>query len=222
MGGSWDVSIRTMNQANDWPKETQKMCPIKVIQIAMRERLSYSEPACVSIHRWMLSHFSHVQLFVTLWTLAHQAPLSMEFYQQEYWSGLPFLLQGIFPIQGSKPHLLCLLHCRQILFILLINSLFASLLSMFREVFFCKAEGPGPLSLTTGLVASIWCFNHHNLALISGWKPKMHFKQLQAKSTWDDPRHHYPAVCKNNKIHFSKNIYIWNMYLKWKEEIWKM
>ena len=32
---------------------------------------------------------SHVQLFVTLWTIARQAPLSMEFSRQEYWSGLP-------------------------------------------------------------------------------------------------------------------------------------
>ena len=33
--------------------------------------------------------FSRVQLFATLWTVAHQAPLSMEFFRQEYWSGLP-------------------------------------------------------------------------------------------------------------------------------------
>ena len=32
---------------------------------------------------------SHVQLFVTPWTVAHQAPLSMEFSRQEYWSGWP-------------------------------------------------------------------------------------------------------------------------------------
>ena len=33
---------------------------------------------------------SHVQLLETPWTVAHQAPLSMEFPRQEYWSGLPF------------------------------------------------------------------------------------------------------------------------------------
>ena len=38
----------------------------------------------------LLSGFSHVQLFVTPWTLAHQAPLSMGFSSQEYWKGLPF------------------------------------------------------------------------------------------------------------------------------------
>ena len=43
---------------------------------------------------------SHVQLFVTLWTVAPQAPLSMGFSRQDYWSGLPCLLQGMFPTQG--------------------------------------------------------------------------------------------------------------------------
>ena len=37
----------------------------------------------------VLSHFSCVQLFVTLWTVAHQAPLSMGFFRQKYWSALP-------------------------------------------------------------------------------------------------------------------------------------
>ena len=39
---------------------------------------------------YMLSHFSCVRLFVTLWMVAHQAPLSMGFSSQEYWSGLPY------------------------------------------------------------------------------------------------------------------------------------
>ena len=42
----------------------------------------------------MLSHSSHVQLFVTLWTVAHQTLLSMRILQQEYWSGLPCPLPG--------------------------------------------------------------------------------------------------------------------------------
>ena len=51
----------------------------------------------------MLSHFSSVQLFVTLWTIAHQAPLSMEFSRQEYWSGLPGPPPGDLPNPGIKP-----------------------------------------------------------------------------------------------------------------------
>ena len=37
----------------------------------------------------MLSCFSHVRLFATLWTIARQAPLSLGFSRQEYWNGLP-------------------------------------------------------------------------------------------------------------------------------------
>ena len=51
--------------------------------------------------------FSRVSLFVTLWTVACQVPLSMGFSRQEYWSGF---LQGIFSIQGLNLHLSCLLH----------------------------------------------------------------------------------------------------------------
>ena len=53
--------------------------------------------------------FTCVQVFVTLWTVAHQAPLSVGFSRQEYWSG--FHVQGIFPTQGSNPRLLQLLQC---------------------------------------------------------------------------------------------------------------
>ena len=51
-----------------------------------------------------------VRLFVTPWTIAHQAPLSMGFPRQEYRVGCHFLLQGIFPTQGLNPSLSCLLH----------------------------------------------------------------------------------------------------------------
>ena len=46
---------------------------------------------------------SHVQLFVTPWTVAHQAPLSMGFFRQECWSGLPFPTPGDRPGPGIKP-----------------------------------------------------------------------------------------------------------------------
>ena len=37
------------------------------------------------------------------WTIAHQAPLSLEFSRQEYWSGLPFPAPGALPDQGIEP-----------------------------------------------------------------------------------------------------------------------
>ena len=46
---------------------------------------------------------SHVWLFVTPWTVAHQAPLSVEFSGQEYWSRLPFPALGIFLMDPVSP-----------------------------------------------------------------------------------------------------------------------
>ena len=46
---------------------------------------------------------SVVSLFVTLWTVAYQSPLSMEFPRQEYWSGLPCPAPGDLPNPGVKP-----------------------------------------------------------------------------------------------------------------------
>ena len=46
---------------------------------------------------------SHVQLFATLWAIAPQAPLSMGFPRQEYWSGVPFPSPGDLPNPGIKP-----------------------------------------------------------------------------------------------------------------------
>ena len=48
-------------------------------------------------------HFSQVQLFATLWTVAHQAPLSSGFSRQECCSGLPFPSPGDLPDPGIKP-----------------------------------------------------------------------------------------------------------------------
>ena len=62
------------------------------------------------MHACMLSHFSHIRLFATLWTVMHQAPLSMEFSRQEYWSGLPCSPPGDLPNPGIEPASPTLLH----------------------------------------------------------------------------------------------------------------
>ena len=46
---------------------------------------------------------SHVRLFTTPWTVAHQDPLSMGFPRQEYWSGLPFPCPGNLPNPETQP-----------------------------------------------------------------------------------------------------------------------
>ena len=55
------------------------------------------------LEAWLLSCFSCVQHFGTLWTVAHQAPLSMGFSRQEYWSGLPRPPLGDLPDPGIDP-----------------------------------------------------------------------------------------------------------------------
>ena len=50
-----------------------------------------------------MKSFSRVQLFATPWMVADQAPPSMEFSRQEYWSGLPFPSPGDLPNPGIEP-----------------------------------------------------------------------------------------------------------------------
>ena len=55
-----------------------------------------------------MKSLSRVRLFVTLWTVAYQAPQSMKFSRQEYWSGLPFPSPGDLPDPGIEPSSLTL------------------------------------------------------------------------------------------------------------------
>ena len=55
------------------------------------------------VHACMLSCFSRIWLFATLWTVACQAPLSMGFSRQEYWSVLPCPPPGDLPDPGIEP-----------------------------------------------------------------------------------------------------------------------
>ena len=57
----------------------------------------------IPMHSCMFSCFNCVQLFVTLWTTAHQSPLLMGFSRQEYWSALSFLTPGDLPNPGIEP-----------------------------------------------------------------------------------------------------------------------
>ena len=60
----------------------------------------------VSVFGWLIvavQLLSHVQLFVTPWTVACQDPLFLGFFRQEYWSGLPFPSSGYLPDPGIEP-----------------------------------------------------------------------------------------------------------------------
>ena len=70
----------------------------------LNQVMSRHIPWCCAV----LSCFSHVRLFAALWTVAHQAPLSMGLSRQEYWSGLPCPPPGDLCYLGIKPVALAL------------------------------------------------------------------------------------------------------------------
>ena len=83
--------------------ETSGNCyvPINLFTKTGIQSTSYSLP---TLHVCMLSRFSHVWLFATLWTVAHQAALSKGISKQEYWSGFPCPpAPGNLPETGIKP-----------------------------------------------------------------------------------------------------------------------
>ena len=69
-------------------KETSYVCYLMCVCVCV----------CVSVKL-----LSYIQPFATLWTIAHQAPLPLEFSQQEYWSGLLFLPPRNLPNPGIRP-----------------------------------------------------------------------------------------------------------------------
>ena len=107
------ILYNLLNRINE-----EGICILKTVSLLLK--FKRKETDNIQINKWayktlqvvvkalcMLSSSSHVWFFATPWTVACQAPLSMEFSRQEYWSGLPFPTPGIFPNKGSK---LCLLH----------------------------------------------------------------------------------------------------------------
>ena len=86
---------------NDPGNKVEKATPSK------KNNEPNKKPEAANPHACMLDH---IRLFVTLWTVSCQDPLSVGFFRQEYWIGS---LSP--PTQKSNRHLLCLLHCRQIL-----------------------------------------------------------------------------------------------------------
>ena len=73
---------------------------------------------CTHAHTCMcVCMLSHIQFFVTPWTVTHQAPHPWNFPGRSTEAGCHFLLQRMFPTQGLNLRLLRLLHCRQILYV---------------------------------------------------------------------------------------------------------
>ena len=69
-----------------------------------KKKMSSLQNWCFYINLlFVVQSLSYVRLFVTPWTAAHQAPLSMGFSRQEFWSGLPFPSPGNLPDPETEP-----------------------------------------------------------------------------------------------------------------------
>ena len=116
---SWQSPFRVINSTTVWgvmticPTVLEMVIPRSTKIFTMGHSLCYYWTVCA-----VVSCFSHVQLFVTPWTIALQAPLSMGFSRQEYWSGLPFPSPGDLPNTGTEPVSLMSLALTGMLFIL--------------------------------------------------------------------------------------------------------
>ena len=101
-GPGFDPWLRNQDAiaSTEWLKNKRATYGRKIADVS-KQRLKI---VC-SVHPYtcMLSHFSHVQFFVTRLTVACQAPLSMGFSRQEYWSGLPCPPPGDLPDPGIEP-----------------------------------------------------------------------------------------------------------------------
>ena len=102
----------------------------------------------VHIYIYVLNRFSCVRLFTTLWSVAHQAPLSMGFSRQEYWNGFPHPPPGDLPDPGVEPVSLTL---RQTVYQLSYQE------SYLRRENFCKA-----LKASTSYTF-LFCFSANNM-----------------------------------------------------------
>ena len=94
---AWRVAIHGVAKSRTWLSDWTELST-SILVIKEFQWFGKHLPGLVG----MLSHFSRVPLFATLWPVAHQTPLSMGFSRQEYWSGLPCSPPGDLPNPGIK------------------------------------------------------------------------------------------------------------------------
>ena len=88
----WSITFMTMRNFCRFLIQ-QSSLPISLITVSTNS----------TFHIYCAQSLSRVWLCATLWTVAHQAPLSVGFFRQEYWRGLLFLPPGNLPDPGIEP-----------------------------------------------------------------------------------------------------------------------
>ena len=154
-----DICVMS-RKSPSFPQEKKQQCDLEVDRSSLfTNNLTLITWFSRLWHVCVLSCFSHVQIFVTPWAVVCQAPLSMGFSRQEYWSGLPCPPPGDLPDPGINPHLL---HCRQILYQWATRE--ALLWHRYYSNPYCKKEALA----SDGLVVRICCSHHCGLGSSPG------------------------------------------------------
>ena len=109
MKGQDKIPGKQLNEMkiSNLPEKEFKIMVVNMIQ-DLRKRMEakleeMQKTFTKDLERNKVKSLSRVRLFATPWTAAHQAPPSMGFSRQEYWSGLPFLSPGDLPNPRIKP-----------------------------------------------------------------------------------------------------------------------
>ena len=145
---------RQMTRSN--PKETKSTADF----VQFLSKITWNSSRC-SVHAILClraKSLSHVWFFVITWTLALQAPLSLGFSRQGYWSRLPFPSPGDLLTQGSNFHPLSVLHCTEILYSLSHRGFVALAFPVNLCLFFSPYSSNWDDSITKG---SSWVYEAH-------------------------------------------------------------
>ena len=91
------ISLNLCNKRRQGCRNRGYNCVFQLVPRSL-EKWDVGQMVWTLAMRWIkvkVKSLSHVQLFATPWTVTYQAPQSMGFSRQEYWSGLPFIILGI-------------------------------------------------------------------------------------------------------------------------------